>query len=149
MVRAHLDAALAGARAAFDLTAMSENGLRHDVVRYLPERAPDGTVRGVVVVISEMTERKRAESEHEDLLRREESTRLAAEAARRRTMFLAEASDLLSSSLDYEATLRSVARIAVPDVADWYAVDIVTGDGGIERLAVAHVDPAKESSRRS
>jgi PAS domain S-box-containing protein len=58
--------------------------------------------------------------------------------------FLATASDLLASSLDYETTLGTVARLAVPEVADWCAVDIADAAGGsYRRLAVAHVDPAK------
>lgn len=60
-----------------------------------------------------------------------------------RQRFLVEASTLLASSLDYETTLASVARLAVPHVADWCAVDILGEDEGIQRLAVAHVDPAK------
>jgi PAS domain S-box-containing protein len=57
--------------------------------------------------------------------------------------FVAEASELLASSLDYETTLRNVAALAVPDFADWCTIDIVAEDERIERLAVAHVDPDK------
>jgi len=66
-----------------------------------------------------------------------------AEAAERRASFLAEATTLLSSTLDYEKTLEAIAHAAVPWVADWCGVDIVGDDGGVRRLAVAHVDPAK------
>ena len=57
--------------------------------------------------------------------------------------FLADASVALAASLDYEATLRQVADLAVPTIADWSAVDIVAPDGSLEQLAVAHVDPSK------
>jgi PAS domain S-box-containing protein len=57
--------------------------------------------------------------------------------------FLAEASEVLSSSLDYRTTLASVARLVVPTLADWCAVDIVEDDGSLERLAVEHADPEK------
>ena len=75
----------------------------------------------------------------------EEQSRLRgeAEAATRRAAFLAEAAAVLTSSLDYERTLEAVARLAVPHVADWCAVDIIGEGGGVRRLAVAHVDPAK------
>ncbi len=56
---------------------------------------------------------------------------------------LAEAGEVLTSSLDYETTLASVTRLAVPRLADWCAADLVTEDGQIQRLAVTHVDPAK------
>ena len=57
--------------------------------------------------------------------------------------FLAGVSTVLASSLDYETTLAAVARLAVPHVADWCAVDMLEPGGGTRRLAVAHVDPAK------
>jgi signal transduction histidine kinase len=57
--------------------------------------------------------------------------------------FLAEASAAFAASLDYEATLKHVASLAVPTIADWSAVDIVAPDGSLEQLAVAHVDPSK------
>jgi len=59
-----------------------------------------------------------------------------------RTAFMSEASVLLAASLDYETTLTAVANLAVPRLADACAVDIVNSEGAIERLAVAHVDPA-------
>ncbi|WP_373044269.1 PAS domain-containing protein [Vulgatibacter sp.] len=49
----------------------------------------------------------------------------------------------LDSSLDYETTLRSVARMMVPAWADWCAVDLLEG-GAIRRMQVAHGDPALE-----
>src|SRR5207244_7369049 len=57
--------------------------------------------------------------------------------------FVAEASELLASSLDYETTLANLAALAVPRFADWCAIDMVGGDGSIQRLTVAHVDPEK------
>jgi PAS domain S-box-containing protein len=66
---------------------------------------------------------------------------------RDRARFLAEATRLLSSSLDYGQTLQSVAASAVPDFADWAAVDLLS-DGKLSRVAVAHQDPAKASLAR-
>lgn len=59
--------------------------------------------------------------------------------------FMARANEELSSSLDYRAVLSRLARLAVPALADWCAVDMVdeTKPGELQRLAVAHVDPAK------
>ncbi len=58
--------------------------------------------------------------------------------------FLAEASGLLASSLDYGTTLGSVTRLAVPRLADWCSVDVADDGGTLRRVAVAHVDPGKE-----
>jgi signal transduction histidine kinase len=66
-----------------------------------------------------------------------------AERARARAAFLAEASGLLSSSLVVEGTLARLAELAVPRLADWCVIDMVGADGAIDRLAVAHQDPAK------
>jgi PAS domain S-box-containing protein len=57
--------------------------------------------------------------------------------------FLSEASAVLVASLDYEATLTTLAQLVVPRVADWCTVDMLTDDRTIQRLAVAHPDPAK------
>ena len=59
----------------------------------------------------------------------------------------AEASAELASSLDYEETLRSVARLAVPRFAEWCAVDLAEG-GKLRRVAVEHADPAKVALAR-
>ena len=59
--------------------------------------------------------------------------------------FMADASETLSSTLDYERTLREVARLAVPRLADCCVVDILGANGDIDQLAVVHVDPAKEA----
>jgi PAS domain S-box-containing protein len=67
----------------------------------------------------------------------------AEQALRKRMTFLAEASDLLASSLDYNRTLRQLARLSVPGLADWCAIDMLGPNGEIERLAVAHQDPEK------
>src|SRR4051812_12878490 len=68
---------------------------------------------------------------------------LEREQARVRNEFLAEASAVLASSLDYEVTLAAVARLAIPQIADWCVVDIARSDGVLKRLAVAHADPEK------
>lgn len=90
-----------------------------------------------------ITPRKRAEAEREQLLVREQATREAAEAAEQRAKFLVKVSTTLTSSLDYEYTLKSVAQAVVPTLADWCAIDILKEDGTLERLATTHVDPAK------
>jgi PAS domain S-box-containing protein len=55
--------------------------------------------------------------------------------------FMAEASRVLASSMDYNETLQEVARLAVPQIADWCAVDVLSERGEIERVAVHHPDP--------
>jgi PAS domain S-box-containing protein len=81
-----------------------------------------GNLKGFSMVVHDSTERKH----RDDVLR-----------------FLAESGATLSSSLDYRDTLANVARLAVPTLADWCAVDVMEEDGTVERLAVEHSDPEK------
>jgi len=67
-----------------------------------------------------------------------------AEEAQRRSAFLAEASALLTASLDYEDTLRSLARLTVPRVGDYCILYEIEEGREVRQVAVAHVDPAKE-----
>jgi signal transduction histidine kinase len=72
----------------------------------------------------------------------------AVRRAEQASAFLAEASALLGESLDYEATLRSVAEAAVPRLGDWCAVDVIVDPTSTtwppkqERVAVFHRDRA-------
>jgi signal transduction histidine kinase len=85
--------------------------------------------------------RRRAEAERLQLVR-EQSARAEAEAAQRRLAFLAEASQILAGSLDYETTLQSVADLVVPGLADCCFVDLrELLDGSIRRVASAAIEP--------
>ncbi|HMH46551.1 MAG TPA: SpoIIE family protein phosphatase [Solirubrobacteraceae bacterium] len=66
-----------------------------------------------------------------------------AQRATRRAEFLARIGQMLASSLDYQQTLRNVAGLAVPQIADWCAVDLFDDRGRREPVAIAHSDPAK------
>ncbi len=68
----------------------------------------------------------------------------AAEAAHQRSAFLAEASALLTASLDYEATLSSLARLTVPRVGDYCILYEIDEGREVRQVALAHVDPDKE-----
>jgi PAS domain S-box-containing protein len=103
---------------------------RHWLVSCTPVRGT-GTILGVSSVVMDVTERR-------ELLERER-------AGRRRATFLARASELLESSLDYETTLRNVARIVVPQIVDWCAIHVIDDAGDLKLVAVAHADPEKEA----
>jgi PAS domain S-box-containing protein len=68
--------------------------------------------------------------------------------SREQSDLLAAATAVLSGSLDYQETLRRIARLAVPQLADWCAVDLEVEDSRIERVALAHVDGAKAEKAR-
>jgi PAS domain S-box-containing protein len=73
----------------------------------------------------------------------ERRARERAEAAERRLTLLAEASRLLSSSLDYEATLKRLSDLTVPWLADWCSIELVDEAGIVERRTISHVDPRR------
>jgi signal transduction histidine kinase len=78
-----------------------------------------------------------------ELHREGERIRAAEERGRQRLAFLAEASAVLDSSLDYETTLEHVARLVVPHLADWCTVHLKDETGSVRQVAVAHLDPEK------
>src|SRR4029077_9608470 len=66
----------------------------------------------------------------------------AEQALRDRLSFLAEATALLTSSLELELTLERLIQLAVPQLADWCAIAMLVEETGeIEQLLVAHPDP--------
>jgi signal transduction histidine kinase len=62
--------------------------------------------------------------------------------------FLLEASALLGASLEVEAILQALTRLAVPRLADWCTIDLLDADNLIHRVAAAHVDPTTEVAIR-
>jgi predicted ATPase/signal transduction histidine kinase len=58
--------------------------------------------------------------------------------------FLLDSGDALVQSLDYQATLTRLARLAVGSLADWCVVDVIEDSGQFRRVAAAHRDPEKE-----
>jgi PAS domain S-box-containing protein len=89
-------------------------------------REPSGTLSGAVMVFRDVTGRVR------------ELERLS---------FLSQASGEMNASLDYEVTLSTVARLAVPTIADGCAV-MLARDGDITALATAHADAVKDERLR-
>ena len=61
-----------------------------------------------------------------------------------RWRFLADASSLLDTSLDYEQTLASTARLAVPEVADYCVVVLLEEKGPIRWAHSFHRDPGRQ-----
>ena len=57
--------------------------------------------------------------------------------------FLAEASSILAASLDYEDTLPTIAKLAVPFLADACLIDVVEADGDVRRVAAVHRDAGR------
>ncbi|MDQ4005544.1 MAG: SpoIIE family protein phosphatase, partial [Actinomycetota bacterium] len=92
---------------------------RWSMVSASPVRDSEGRVQFAINIFQDVTSgRKREQAER----------------------FLGEVSELLASSLDYEVTLISVARLVVRGMADW-CVAYINEETGLRRLEVAHADP--------
>lgn len=87
-----------------------------------------GEITGFVGTVEDITERKKAEEDRQ---------------------FLAASASALAASIDYTATLDSVARLAVGKLADCCIVDIMGESGTAQRVVAAHVDPVKEKAARN
>lgn len=106
-----------------DTVRVTKDGRTVDVsVSISPIANERGEILGAATIARDVTERRR-----DDV----------------RLRFLAEVGEVLTASLDYQTTLQTVARLAVPTLADWCAIDMVQDDGSVARLAVEHQDPAK------
>jgi PAS domain S-box-containing protein len=116
--------ALAGEESPSELMRVRETATGKtwwSLVKAQPVRDATGNPYLAVTIARDVTEQRRAQ----------------ATAA-----FLAEATAVLSTGLDYPSTLEKLANLAVPRLADWCAVDVMEGDT-LQRVAVAHQDPAK------
>src|SRR5438128_6319612 len=98
--------------------------------------------------VGDFIKRTRAEEERDKLLIYERVARSEAETNAEKLEFLAEASTVLTSSLDYHTNLMAVAKLAVNRLADWCAVDVVDDQNGFHRVALVHRDPARSDWAR-
>ena len=98
----------------------------------------------VFVDLFKKTEQVKRQAEEREKLIREQAARAEAEARQERLAFLADASNVLGSSLDYEETFRNLAALVVPRVADFCVVLAAEEDGAMHHVAVAHRDSAEE-----
>ncbi len=116
--------ALSGETVVYEWSFQSVNGTEYCQTSLSPLRDANGEIIGVVGVGRDITQLHRGK-----------------EVQR----FLAEASKVLTATLDYETTLKSVARLAVPYLADYCVIFVLEEEDRIRRVAVAHRDAAKEA----
>jgi serine phosphatase RsbU (regulator of sigma subunit) len=96
------------------------DAMRSVEATYFPVVGSDGVLLGVGGVVSDVTER------------------------RQRIAFLAEAGGRMAESVEWEPTLRTIVRSAVPMVADWCSLTLLEPGGALRVAAIAHADPARE-----
>jgi two-component system sensor histidine kinase BarA len=101
---------------------------RWSVVRSTPLLNDAGEVHLVINVFHDITDERSAEA---------------------RIRFLAEASTILSASLDYEATLADLGHLLVPRIADYCIVDTIGEDeASLRQVVISHRNPEREKLLR-
>lgn len=141
--------------------------VRWSMIKARPVYNSDGSIRFAVNIwhdVTERIERQRAleissaqleetAAELEATISELEMRTEEAETRADRQRFLSEAGRMLASSLETESTLRMVAHLAVPRIADWVSIRLLDDEGILRELEIAHADPdqlryAKELQRR-
>lgn len=96
--------------------------VRWDLLKTAGLTGRDGQLSAAVTVIEDLT---------------------AVKVAEVHLRILSEAGRVLTSMPGLERTLQSVAELAVPEFADWCAVDLIDEDLARDHVAIAHADPAR------
>lgn len=111
--------------AGYELRFRRRDGQRFDALVLISPFEQPGRPPGFLASVHDITERKTAE---------------------RTARFLAEAGKILGRSLDYEETLRAISDLVVPRFAAWFFIDLVEGEVGFRRIAVAHPPGAENEA---
>ncbi|WP_375755983.1 PAS domain-containing protein [Corallococcus exercitus] len=107
-----------------EVDIVGKDGARRTILNSAaPLYSAEGRLVGAVNINVDITERK---------------------ATERAEFFVSEASRLLAESLDWETTLKAVARLATLEWADYCMVDVLGPDGELHRLALSAKDPRQQ-----
>jgi PAS domain S-box-containing protein len=129
-IRHLIVASLAGSSdAPEEIFEVSGNGHKQYLELRSAALPSDSTPDAAMLLLTDVTDRIVAERERETTMRQ--------------IAFLADASGVLSSSLELGVVLERLAEAVVPFLGDWCAVDLVDREGVIRRVAVRHQDPSK------
>jgi len=106
------------------------------------------TIRDVVgkalyaqTFLVDVSERKRADNEREELRAAERTAANQRTVRQRRLDLLREAGDVLGAAMDTQTSIQRVVELAVHDLADWCAVDVLEASGELRRMGVARAEP--------
>jgi GAF domain-containing protein len=107
---------------------------------YLAADRPHTFTPDEVALLRLIAERVAGAIDRATLLDAERSARAAAEAAEGRMRLLLQAGETLGEETAVERRLEQIARLAVPKLADFCAIDLLEPDGSLRRVALAALD---------
>ena len=149
-LHAALDRALATGVVVRDGRISLENGASDLTFTVWPERAKDGEA-GCIVELRIATQAEATLVLQRDLAEqmllaalRERDSAHAAELSRSRAVFLAAEGRRLAESIDEDATLNTMAGLALPELGAWCIVDVIEAGGAMRRRSIIHPDSAKQ-----
>ncbi|RZA09846.1 MAG: PAS domain S-box protein [Proteobacteria bacterium] len=122
-------------------------GTRLFHTKKIPIYDAQGEAIYILGISEDITDHRQAEIAKLHLLK-EQAEMEVRESAARRLAFLAEASTLLASSLDYRRSFQKMARVAVPALADWTAAVLREEEGPGRVVAAVHRNGSKETCLR-
>jgi PAS domain S-box-containing protein len=129
-----------GMRASYRL--VSRDGrivwVRDQAAAVLDESGRPLSIQGYLL---DITERKAAEEERNELRAAEAAAAAEARDRQRKVDFVADAAAVLASSRELSSTVRQVAALAARDLAEWCVVDVLEEDGSLTRLAAERAEP--------
>ncbi|RYZ69911.1 MAG: hypothetical protein EOP05_14110, partial [Proteobacteria bacterium] len=121
LVRAGVAKALSGEAVIDDWTLERANGTKADFqVSLLPDVASGSSVKGLVLMWNDITERQKSEE---------------------RSKFLGEFSTVLAASLDPQETAKKIVDLLSPSLSEWSAIDLFKADGELVRAASSDSSP--------
>lgn len=102
----------------------------------------------VFVQLFRMTAQIKQQAEDRVQLVQEQTAVAAAEAATRRSAFLAEVSQVLSNSLDFDTTAKGLTQFVVPFLAEFCALAIVDESGQVQNTKLAWIASKGDKNTR-
>lgn len=108
-----------------------------------PLRDVKGFEHGMCGIATDITQQKQNQQKLNELYQKEKDLRNQAEQANDRLHFLYDATQKLSSSLNYKETLNQLADIMIPEFADWCVIDLLEDSDTMNRIVNNHQDLEK------
>jgi signal transduction histidine kinase/DNA-binding response OmpR family regulator len=125
----------------------ARRGYALGAVDYIPSPVVPEVLRSKVRVFCElfrMNRQLQKQAAQREQLARSEAARASAEEATRRSDYLAQASQVLSRSLNFDDTIHALLELCVPMLADRAILGIPAKDGGVRRLEMHPAPPAND-----